>query len=244
MLKPLRNALLVGAATIAFMAATPSFADDRWTGAYFGAGVSIGKFDGTLSGFGSDFLNPDTIVIDDSVTLREGAVGVTAEIGYDRQLSNGLVVGASLEGTLNLNDISASANFEDKTQVGSPELDYFSEVDATVAAVGRIGHEFNDSSLVYLLGGGTLVSYTLGGSYDVSGSEAFSWEDRGLSLAPTVGFGFEGFVSENKTFRLEYRATYVDITSGHSDALQQGETTLDGFLQAVTGKFVYRFPHQ
>jgi len=168
MLRRYRLSLMAGVAAIALLAGAPAHADDRWTGAYFGAGASIASLDGLLSGYGSDSIDDKTISLDDE-TDYFSASGAVAEVGYDHQVHEGFVVGVAAQGTLFLDGlgdaVTISETLDEKIGTETPRLDSFGQIDATASLVGRVGHEVGERSLVYALGGGTLMHYSVGGTY-------------------------------------------------------------------------------
>lgn len=252
MLKRYRQTLMAGVAAIALFAVAPATAaDDRWTGAYFGAGASIVTLDGLLQGYGSDEIDDKTISLSDEEDYFS-ASGAVVEAGYDHQVHDGFVVGIAAQATLFPdglgNDVTLIEPLDEKVGTEVPRLDYFGEIDATASLVGRVGHEVGDASLVYALGGGTLMHYTVGGTYtgDEGNAESFSWSDDGYAFGWTVGMGLESFLTENTTFKLEYRLSEaLDVSAGYDDEPQEGDTRFFAdTLQSLTGKIVYRFPQK
>ena len=171
-----------------------------WTGFYIGVGVGAGASntdlsvneddgEGSLEVFGLDGIG------------GEGAFG-TLQVGYDRQLSSGFVVGAFAD--YDFSGISTEVRFGG----GSVDID----LDHTWSIGARAGFLANPDTLVY-----ALVAYTQG-EYDLSEFGGGDLDVEGFSF----GGGIETRLADNWTLKGEYRFTQFDeetLISGEGGSL-------------------------
>jgi outer membrane immunogenic protein len=161
-------------------------APQSWTGLYIGVGIGGGASvtELTLSD-GDDSASFDGIG-------GEGILG-TAQLGYDYQLSQRMVIGAFVDYDFSgiSTDIDASdGEFSLSTEI---ELDHMWSIGA------RLGFLATPDTLVY-----GLIAYTQG---------EYSWDDLGLNVDVqgwSFGGGIETRLTENWSLKGEYRFTQFD----------------------------------
>ena len=214
----MRIALIAASAALASMSTTAYAADiyskggslkdgpvayeapKTWTGFYIGVGVGAGASNTDLS------LNVDEREKSESSdTLEvfgldgiggEGAFG-TLQVGYDRQVSSGFVIGAFAD-----YDFSGIST-EVRSLRGSADID----LDHTWSIGARAGFLANPDTLVY-----ALVAYTQG-EYDLSELGGGDLDVEGFSF----GGGIETRLADNWTLKAEYRFTQFDEETLFSD---------------------------
>lgn len=187
--------------------------DGAWAGISFGKGYSslgvtagIGPQEGTDAPFVGDLIS---LAYPDS-----GASGQTlgVEAGYGRSFGNGWYWGAQVDHTAT--DLDAKANLQlsivnpiqgpnPYPPSGEVDFGYNVNISSMTSAMGRIGYQLNDHSMIYGLGGITAAraNASIEGLSTTQGGRSFT------AAAFTVGMGIETLVGEKTSIKLEYRST-------------------------------------
>jgi outer membrane immunogenic protein len=164
----------------------------NWTGVHIGGSVGAGTL---VNGQGAA---PGGLVF----------VG----LGYDHEIGDTIVVGASLEGR------GSTMRY---TVTGSGGDDSYAKADYGFDVLARVGIKLDPATLAYAVGGYSWQHYDmksiLGGML---------WEkDRWFASGPTFGAGIEAAVSPLATANFEYRfASYSDRSSGPADWMEKPVT--------------------
>lgn len=195
------------------------FADEKinWNGVYGSA--MIGRHWGDIGGDdGTWTYVPDEQYrfSGDSSSLRGWSGNV--KLGYNKQLDNNLL-GIELGGTWQTRSANAVAI---TSYDGAPDSTPYSVMSKTKVRTyetlaARIGHIFNNTTLVYVSGGAALgqIKSTLYATSDASdawltdGGSAGSVSDKKTELGYTLGFGIEHKLNEKLALRANYE--YVDF---------------------------------
>jgi opacity protein-like surface antigen len=224
---PMRILLL--AATIGSVIATPALADDGdWTGAYIGAsvGYAAAKSDSTTALSGT--WTSESAALQGEVTSRFAAaqsiddVNFGGQIGYNYQ-TGGAVLGvevdiAALSGESVVNRTQASTAF--------PALSYTytNRVDpkSMIALKARIGAAMGNT-LLYAEGGWAFVRADLGSDLTSNGGYSKSGRLSKTMDGFIVGGGVEHKLSSNVSARLSYN--YADLgEESYVNAYNPGST--------------------
>lgn len=198
-------------------AAAPARAASPFDGAW--AGISLGKGYSSLgvtAGIGPQ-EGTDAPFVDDLISLAypdSGASGRTlgVEAGYGRSFGNGWYWGAQLDHMAT--DLDAKANV--KLTIVNPivgqnpyppsveaDFGYNVNISSMTSAMGRIGYQLNDHSMIYGLGGITAAR----GNASLEGLSATRSGSSFTAAAFTIGMGIETLVGEKTALKLEYRST-------------------------------------
>jgi opacity protein-like surface antigen len=218
-------------------------------GTYFGSGAGRTSFDGTDTQT-QRFVQtvPGTTVTQvftDNGTFSgsgkpTGSV-VDLFVGYNAKMSDIVVVGAQLEGTVFSDITLKSTGLRNSTQTqttttvtgagttvatttatASNTFDTYDELRSMFAFVGRAGWLATQNTLLYLLGGGVLGNFVIPESQDPRGGDRSEWK-----LGYTAGAGVEQRLNKHWSLRAEYRYIHFDVQrdSSTADTQTQGTAT-------------------
>lgn len=219
-------------------AANPAAQD--WTGFWVGAAVGMGFSTYDIKGAVTPQTVPGQGFAIDMPDFGGNGSTVALQLGYNRQMSSGLVWGLELDHRSTA--IESQASFDLATNQGSvgAAVDYKPKSLTTLS--GRLGWQPTPGTLLYGLAGatrarfeGTTSAYLNGD--DVSGS--FGLSIPGL----TVGLGMETMLGEHLSLKVDYRRTYlgdyslVDTSFGDLDLNADLESNLDSFNVGLAYRF-------
>jgi outer membrane immunogenic protein len=209
---------------------------DGWTGFSLGAGLGGAAIntEATAAGtFDADTTTPATI---DSFSISDdegkAALFGTLQLGYDRRLYPGFVVGLFADYDLsgeNETDFAASTPLPLSGAPGDRlAVSGTAEFEDIWTIGGRLGFLANPTLLVYGLIGWTHADLSVSGTYSTNiglgAPIAFSEED-GMD-AVTVGLGVERLLSPGLSLKFEYRYTDLgELSAGSSLATLAGGTS-------------------
>jgi outer membrane immunogenic protein len=190
-----------------------------WTGPYVGVNAGVGgdvfayRFSGSADPAGA---NPA------AARFRQSSSGglVGAQIGYDRELSRGLVVG--LVADLDAADITADSAFSSVDARGNAVSGRLkSRIDALGTVRGRVGQAiFGGRLLPYVTGGLAYGGVTTNADYGAAGGPNFA-SAYATRTGWTAGVGVDYALSRRLSLRTEY--LYTDL--GRSN-FGEGVTTI------------------
>jgi outer membrane immunogenic protein len=196
-----------------------------WTGPYVGVNAGVGgdvfayRFSGSADRAGA---NPA------AARFRQSSSGglVGAQIGYDRELSRGLVVG--LVADLDATDITADSAFSSVDARGNAVSGRLkSRIDALGTVRGRVGQAiFGGRLLPYVTCGLAYGGVTTNADYGAAGAPSFASAPNFASAYATrtgwtAGVGVDYALSRRLSLRTEY--LYTDL--GRSN-FGEGVTTI------------------
>jgi outer membrane immunogenic protein len=209
--------MLLGAATAACLAA-PALAQtasqQTWTGPYAGVNIGAGVGDLSYPFFGADAVTSNAVAGKFRQSSSGGMIG--AQIGYDRQLSNGAVIGlvADLDGST----IKGDSRFSSVDSAGTLSFAQLkTQIDAMGTVRGRVGMPmFGNRLLPYVTGGLAYggVSTTSWGTLNY----ASQYNNR---TGWAAGAGLDYALNNHLSLRTEYLYTDLgrqDLSSGTFDA--------------------------
>jgi outer membrane immunogenic protein len=219
----------LGAVVVSGLAMTaPAFAqaagDTSWTGPYVGLNLGYGggdfKYDasGTTDSEGANSAN---------ARLRQSSSGVIGggQIGYNRELSNGLVLG--VETDIAAADIGAKTSFSGVDSLGNTSAaDVRSKIDYLGTVRGRVGKAMFDGRLVPYVTGG----FAYGGVKSSAYSNCTGCVATGFSTPTstqtgwTAGAGAEYALTPHLSMKAEY--LYTDL--GRDNVANAGDYSLGG----------------
>ena len=188
-----------------------------WTGFYIGGGVGAGASNTDLSLYANDGDSSASLEVFGLDGIGgEGAFG-TLQVGYDRQVSSGFVIGAFAD-----YDFSGIST-EVRAFGQSADID----LDHTWSIGARAGFLANPDTLVY-----ALVAYTQG-EYDLSEFGGGDLDVEGFSF----GGGIETRLADNWTLKGEYRFTQFD----EETLFESRGVSLDGEPSLHTARVVLSY---
>ncbi|WP_216824609.1 outer membrane protein [Paragemmobacter aquarius] len=205
------------AAESAVATSAPARAASPFDGAW--AGISVGKgysSIGVTAGIGPQ-EGIDAPFVGDLISLAypdSGASGRTlgVEAGYGRSFGNGWYWGAQLDHTSTAIDANANLKLSIVNPIQGPnpyppsgeaDFGYRVGISSMTSALGRIGYQLNDHSMVYGLGGITAAR----GNASLEGLSTSQSGRSFTAAAVTLGMGIETLVGEKTSLKLEYRSS-------------------------------------
>lgn len=226
----------------------PSVVDFEWTGFYVGGGIGTGSSNYELGGSYSD--PPISASLDLPELGGNGMLG-SVRAGYDHQINENFVVGASLDALFsdvtNDTNVNLSGDFIGGVAAETLNLDYELSPSEIYTIAVRAGYLGNDTTMLYGLVGYSRGTFEgdLNGSFSIdgsseSGSTSYNFDLNGM----TVGFGMETMLSGNLSLGIEYRYTDFDRYRFYEGPLIGGDNVEVGFdtsVQSVQGLLSYRF---
>ena len=233
--------------------AAPSVVEFEWTGFYVGGGIGMGSSNYEVGGsYSSPNTNPP---ISASLGLPElGGDGMLGSVraGYDHQINENFVVGASLDAMFskvtNDTNFNLSADITGGVAAETLNLDYKLGPSEMYTIAVRAGYLSNETTMLYGLfgysqatfGGDLSGSLAIDGTPIESGSTSYDFDLNGM----TVGFGMDTMLSGNLSLGIEYRYTDFDRYRFYDGPLFGGDNVEVGFetsVQSVQGLLNYRF---
>ena len=183
--------------------------DVTWTGPYVGVNLGYGGGDfkygatGTTDGEGANAA---------SERLRQSSSGVIGggQIGYNRELSNGIVLG--VETDLAASDIGAKTSFSSVDSAGNATgADIRSKIDYLGTVRGRVGKAMFDGRFVpYVTGGFAYGGVKSSAAYGCSGCVATGFSTpTNTQTGWTAGAGAEYALTRHLSMKAEY--LYTDL---------------------------------
>lgn len=224
---------LVAMAPAAFAADIVPPAAPTWTAIHIGVGG--GGAWNTYDANSELFIDPWSPVIPEFIGIDSDdgkfyGFG-TVEIGADYQFEDtGFVVG--ILGSYDFNGSNSaetdSFSFAEDGAIGG---DIESELKDTWFLGGRAGFAFNDTSLIYALGGYTWakgkVKSLLGFDFDGAGSDFGEIDEDDNVDGWTAGAGIEQLLTENISLKIEYRHDFLGDVSWNQAAFDPEEGEVD-----------------
>ncbi len=214
-----------------------------WTGFTLGAGVGgmfTGYGVGAAGSFDADTTTPatvDTFSTSDDSTERP-PFG-TLQLGYDRHLNPGFVVGVFADYDFQGDNAASFAASVPLPLSGGPgdllSVVGTAEVEDSWTIGGRLGYLANPSMLVYGLVGWTHADISVSGAYTTNiglGAPVLFAEEDSLD-AVTVGAGVEMLLVPSISLKFEYRYTDLGGLSagssliGLAGGLSDGDSAVD-----------------
>lgn len=236
----IRKLLVATTTCTALVTSAPVLAQETefsWTGFYVGGGLGMGSSNYDAGGSYSDRVPvpPVSIGLDLPDLGGEGFLG-SLRAGYDYQVNETFVVGASFDAAFGkniVNDTSLAVS-------GLGNIDYEISPSQTYTISARAGYVANTTTMLY-----GLLGYSRGTfEGDLSGSlvpaAAYDFDLDGI----TVGFGMETMLTDQVSLGIEYRRTDFERYSFYDGTLNgtdNAEIGFDSSVQSVQALVNYRF---
>jgi outer membrane immunogenic protein len=231
---------------------------DHWSGFSLGGGLGGMFVDSGVAAagtFDADTTTPatiDTFSLSDENT--EGALFGTLQLGYDRRLQPGFVIGVFADYDLSRDNETSFSAATALPLSGAPgdqlTVSGSAEVEDSWTVGGRLGYLVNPAILVYGLIGWTHADVNVSGAYstNIGGSTPIPFSESDGLDAVTVGAGVETLLQPGFSVKLEYRYTdLASISTGTSLATLAGLTSdgastldLDTDIHTVRAVLIWR----